>query len=306
MPKSRRTPPWLVDCESIPQEDESPTRLSIFIRCVLEDIVPFIDTLPNSAPSSSAQPKPWTYKATKHFSASTAAVESYERVTSATDLEAIKGNCLPSSLVWACRRSVHKDAREPGTACWAEFVRSFRDEHSAVEQQFRPSVLAARIPWTWDCSGVEEFEVCGARWGRFSVQIAEAKHDLVAMLKKRVFAVIQVTAEVVSPKGDGEFIVVSVPTKCFGQSKLAVFSKEKGLVRAAYASVERVKRMSTRATLGDEAEFVIEWIMATTSDARGNLPPWLQTKLVTGVVSKDVNLFMDWITKEREKGARTQ
>lgn len=43
----------------------------------------------------------------------------------------------------------------------------------------------------------------------------------------------------------------------------------------------------------------IEWIMATTSDAKGWLPMWAQKMGVPGAVVKDVGLFVKWVSEHR-------
>ena len=59
-----------------------------------------------------------------------------------------------------------------------------------------------------------------------------------------------------------------------------------------YTSVERCRRNMQEAS-------VTEWVMATASDAKGNLPMWTQKLGVPGAVLKDVGLFMGWTTKRR-------
>ena len=41
--------------------------------------------------------------------------------------------------------------------------------------------------------------------------------------------------------------------------------------------------------------------MCTASNAKGNLPEWVQKLAVPGAVKKDVGLFMDWIDTVRNK-----
>ena len=39
--------------------------------------------------------------------------------------------------------------------------------------------------------------------------------------------------------------------------------------------------------------------MATASDAKGNLPHWVQRRGVPGAIAKDVGLFMKWTAGRR-------
>ncbi|EXJ96331.1 hypothetical protein A1O1_01457 [Capronia coronata CBS 617.96] len=90
--------------------------------------------------------------------------------------------------------------------------------------------------------------------------------------------------------------------------------QRKRVVMGAYAAVETVRRKRNRSsssssTTGQqtrgqaqaqangktENQHEIEWIMATASDAKGNLPLWMQKMGVPGAVAKDVGYFMKWI-----------
>lgn len=76
----------------------------------------------------------------------------------------------------------------------------------------------------------------------------------------------------------------------------------KNTIFAHYASVERV-RLLPPATTDANAERRIEWIMATTSDAGGQIPQWVQRSWTMGGVPKavvaDVGLFLGWIDQKR-------
>ncbi|KAK7745018.1 hypothetical protein SLS53_003253 [Cytospora paraplurivora] len=235
---------------------------------------------------------------------------------------------------WACRRSVHVDEPEKGTASWAEFVGCIRDLHAETEDAFTPNVLAHRTAVAWEGGsgapgqgqgqGLRDLvvEAGGIAWGGLGLRIVEMKHKVPGPLKPRVFPVLQLVATAVAAAapvggaGDGvtgadtatngttpgaardEFIVVSVTISDFAEGPLksrAGLSAEKGVVVGAYAAVERVRRL---AGSGQK----IEWLMATASDAKGILPMWVQTRAVPGQIAKDVGLFLGWIARERGKG----
>lgn len=61
----------------------------------------------------------------------------------------------------------------------------------------------------------------------------------------------------------------------------------------AYASIELCRLVT------DQGVEMVEWIMATTSDAKGWLPMWVQKLGVPGAISKDVTYFMNWIAGRR-------
>jgi len=47
----------------------------------------------------------------------------------------------------------------------------------------------------------------------------------------------------------------------------------------------------------------VEWIMATASDAKGNLPMAVQKLGVPGAIVNDVGFFMKWIAEKRASAA---
>jgi hypothetical protein len=46
---------------------------------------------------------------------------------------------------WVCRRSVHRDARERGTAGWDEFKRGFKERHVETEAAFTGTVVGHEV-----------------------------------------------------------------------------------------------------------------------------------------------------------------
>ncbi|TDZ73098.1 hypothetical protein CTRI78_v001262 [Colletotrichum trifolii] len=283
---------WGLRTEQLPAPGATAADLAPFFIAVLQEAVPFIDAV--APKDGTARPAEWKAKGTKSFSESTAPVELYERVVSVSELEKEAArNGLAAGVTaaetWACRRSVHKDRPGKGTAAWVEFVKCFKDDHVEAEKAFTPNVLVAREALTWDCAGVS-VEEGGLAWEDFRVGVSEIKHKLAVPLNNRVFPELILSAKA---KDVDEFIVVSIPVSDLATSDYGGLVKEKGVVVAAYVSVERVRRLPTGA---------IEWIMATASDAKGVLPAWLQAKAVIGVVAKDVALFLGWIAEEREKG----
>ena len=67
--------------------------------------------------------------------------------------------------------------------------------------------------------------------------------------------------------------------------------KKKRAVLGQYAAVEKVR------LVGQD----IEWVMATASDAKGNLPMFAQKIAMPGAVAKDVGFLMKWLG-DRRKG----
>ncbi|KAL0938836.1 uncharacterized protein CTRU02_205446 [Colletotrichum truncatum] len=283
---------WGIRTEQLPPPRATAADLAPFLIAVLQEAVPFIDAV--APKDGTSRPSEWKAKGAKSYPESTAQVELYERIIASAELEKEAArNQLPNASItaetWACRRSIHKDRPSKGTAAWEEFVKCFKDDHVEAEKAFTPNVIQTREALTWDCTGVT-VEEGGLVWCDFKVAVSEIKHKLGMPLKNRVFPELILSAKA---KDIDEFIVVSIPISDLSSSDYGGLVNEKGVVVAAYASVERIRRLPTGA---------IEWIMSTASDAKGILPVWIQAKAVLGVVAKDVALFLGWIAEEREKG----
>lgn len=118
-----------------------------------------------------------------------------------------------------------------------------------------------------------------------------------------------------------KFVVVTVPVQLKGV-KAAFYgsgrnSKEgkderqkREVVQGLYAAVEVCTlRNKATAAAGDtakggepaEEEEEIEWIMSTASDAKGNMPMWVQKLAMPGQLPKDVSYFMKWIRSVDEE-----
>lgn len=74
----------------------------------------------------------------------------------------------------------------------------------------------------------------------------------------------------------------------------------KNTIFASYASVERVRSLPPNNGSNGRN---IEWTMATTSDAGGLIPQWVQRSWTMGGVPKavvaDVGLFLGWTARQR-------
>ncbi|KAF4635567.1 hypothetical protein G7Y89_g2533 [Cudoniella acicularis] len=272
------------DSGSVPAPD-----IKSFLENVLSESIPFIDGVaPKSGGSST-----WKVKGSpKKFPSSEAPVHIYEWIVPGKELDKVEGMSKFSAdrkdETWFCRRSCHRNIAEKGTASWEEFIRSFKEHHAKSEEAFTPTVIGAREAMKWDTSGIE-IEAAGGKWNNITVVVEEMKHRIDPKpLKNRTFPVIQVAA---SLEGTDEFVVISIPLADFAKSPFAEFAKDKSLVVAAYAAIERVRVLPSN---GD-----VEWIMATASDAKGVLPQWMQNLAVPGAVAKDVELFLSWIPSQR-------
>lgn len=263
--------------------------LAKFIDEILTEAIPFIDGV---APKSGS-PSTWNTKGSpKKYASSEAPVYLYEKVVSGKDLDKMEGRSRSAGSkdeTWYCRRSCHRNSAEKGTASWQEFTHSFKEHHAETEDAFTETVIGARQAMSWDTSGIE-VDVHGGKWNNIVVVVEEMTHRIDPKpLKNRTFPVVQISASL----GVEEFLVVSIPLYDFNKSPYAEAAKDKSLVMASYASVERIR------VLPNNGE--IEWIMATASDAGGVLPQWMQNLAVPGKVAKDVDMFLAWIPSTRSK-----
>lgn len=74
-----------------------------------------------------------------------------------------------------------------------------------------------------------------------------------------------------------QFLVISLPS---------THGVAPDVTRAEYCAIEMVTYI--------EAEGHVEWIMAQCSDAKGNIPRWIQERSVTSSVVADVPCFVKW------------
>jgi hypothetical protein len=269
--------------------------LKDFITNVLSEAVPFIDGVAPKDGSAST----WKSKGSpKVYSSSEAPVYLYERRVAGADLDQIEGMSQFSAdrkdETWFCRRSCHKDKSRIRTASWGEFKHAFKEHHSESEKAFTPTVIGQREAIRWDTAGIE-VQVRGELWVNTLMVVEEMTHKIDPKpLKNRTFPVVQVAAELA---GTDEFLVVSIPLTDFEKSPYSEYTRDKSLVVAAYASVERIRVIRN---VGE-----VEWLMATASNAGGVLPQWVQNLAVPSAVAKDVDLFLSWIAMQRNSNGKT-
>ncbi|WVF68469.1 hypothetical protein IAT40_003236 [Kwoniella sp. CBS 6097] len=109
----------------------------------------------------------------------------------------------------------------------------------------------------------------------------------------RTFIVLLLSRELKdTPKGERAFMNISIPfdhPDCKEKT-----GNEKSRVRGKYVSVERVRELDG----GD----VVEWRMATSSDAGGNIPQFVTNRSLPGSIAEDVPSFLGWMVKRFPEG----
>lgn len=287
---------WGIQNAQLPEVTATAEELTPLLTSILLEAVPFIDDVPSA--KQSPYTSSWQTKGSRNFPHSEAPVYLYERTVSAKELrEVARENHLPGPSTtpklepetWFLRRSVHADSATTGTASWQEWYKCFKESHAETEREFTPTVLSTRLEREWDCRGVE-VDVDGETWGDWTLRLEESVHKMPTPLRNRVFPVLQATASVL---GKRKFMVVQIAARdVTGMGMGAGEGRQGESVCAAYTSIERLK---------DNGEG-IEWVMGTTSDAKGLLPPWVQRMALPGMIAKDVDMFLGWIATKRQQG----
>ncbi|GAB7354794.1 hypothetical protein MBLNU459_g5187t1 [Dothideomycetes sp. NU459] len=199
---------------------------------------------------------------------------------------------------WFARTSLHEDKAEQGTASWDEFESGLLDNHGQHEMEYTPDVFDAYKVLSWD-EQLAALDGKIGKWEKVGLSIYEMCHHIPPPLNNRVFSVVVVTARSVSAEHPS-FLVVQIPVDISkvpqsmysnGKNKESgdTAQKKKPVVVGQYVSIERCEKKEAH----------VEWQMATASDAKGNLPMWMQKMGVPGAIIKDVGLFIDWTSNNR-------
>lgn len=283
---------WGIQNAQLPAPAATGEELAQLLTSILLEAVPFIADVPSA--KQSPYTSSWKTKGSRHFPYSEAPVFLYERTVPADTLQEVaREHHLPGISTapklqpetWFLRRSVHADVAATGTASWDEWVKCFKASHAEVEREFTPSVLSTRVDREWDCRGVE-VDLDGETWADWTLKLEESVHKMPAPLRNRVFPVLQATAAV---RGRRKFLVVQIGA---GDVTGGAGEARRGEnVCGAYTSIEMLR------DTGDGTE----WIMGTTSDAKGVLPAWVQRMATPGMVAKDVDMFLSWIARQRRR-----
>ena len=285
-----------------------------------------VEVLTYSIPASTLQTAPWSSPAHK------------DNDTNGSHGSQVVSRAQPQPLPtehWFARRSVHsnvssKSPSNPGHASWEEFIYGLRDNHSKHEEDFTPTVYDARhvVDWSGQLHKLdEEGSLRREGFQDVSMSIYEMCHKIPPPLNNRCFGVLVVTGTVLGdsyPGGsssatsgggwfeEGEkekFVAVTVPIQLGTGVRKAFYTngrnikegdnpmRKQEVVQGLYCAVETCTLRQKKDGNGDE----VEWIMATASDAKGNLPMFIQKMALPGAVPKDVSFFMSWIKTVDEK-----
>lgn len=228
---------------------------------------------------------------------------------------------------WVARQSEHVDASTKGTASWSEFEAGLRTNHAEHEMDYTPSVSGVERLLEWSGQDIGEVELDGVTYKDVVFESAclslktprDTFPDICAvnlithsfnpsvLISPRSFISLTISAAYDSPQSEEQtstkgFITLQIPlrsdpssTPSSLQQKIAS-SAPRRTIFANYASVERVSLLPAEPRS-------IEWTMATTSDAGGSIPQWVQRNWTLGGVPRavvaDVGLFIGWTMRRR-------
>ncbi|EAW11806.1 SRPBCC family protein [Aspergillus clavatus NRRL 1] len=212
---------------------------------------------------------------------------------------------------WACRKSIHEDAVVEGSASFDEFRAGLRDNHAENERAYTPSVAALNRLLDWPI----EPEIDG--WERVVMQVNLITHKFhpSVLISPRTFISLLVSADLPDPVAKG-FVTVQIPLTADPVETIPRALREKiaasaprNAIFASYASVEQVLSLPFAVRSNSDArssrKYVaqVEWTMATTSDAGGAIPRWVQQSWTLGgvprAITADVGLFIKWTGHRR-------
>ncbi|RDK40470.1 hypothetical protein M752DRAFT_328490 [Aspergillus phoenicis ATCC 13157] len=195
----------------------------------------------------------------------------------------------------AQRQSRRRLLAVTGSASWEEFRSGLRENHSENEMDYTPSVTSVVRLVEWP----SEVDVEGG-WGKVDVHVNLITHTFhpTILIAPRSFLVLVISADRAAAAGERQgFVTIQIP--------LAVESSPEAVRKEIMAAVPRNTIFASYASVEEvvATESGLQWTMATTSDAGGAIPRWIQRSWTMGGVPKavvaDVGLFLAWTARRR-------
>ncbi|EER41944.1 conserved hypothetical protein [Histoplasma capsulatum var. duboisii H88] len=202
---------------------------------------------------------------------------------------------------WFARRTVLDNRTTMGNASFQEFVEGLKDSHLMNEMEYEPNITAVEDIAKWDCSGVE---VEGG-WSGVGASLSLVTHTFqpASVISPRVFLAMVITAftppEPPTSTTPSAFINIQLPIHV--SAIRPALPLPKNAVLGKYVSVEMVRVLADADDAAGPGK--IEWRMATSSQAGGWIPRFLQHSSIPNAIAKDVGLFLKWVDERRAKKA---
>ncbi|KAJ5752451.1 hypothetical protein N7520_009368 [Penicillium odoratum] len=287
---------------SIPANDSRP-ELRSFVQTALQEALELLHSIPSSF---TADPK---LRPSPPCEAKVKLLRNWRKLP---DADANKSRNKPE--FWVCRQSEHVNAEAKGTASWSEFETGLRSNHAEHEMDYTPSVTGVEKLLEWTRDEIGEVEVDGLLFKDVDVEINLITHTFHpgALIAPRSFISLTISAtcdslqapEQLQGHASKGFVTVQIPLLSALSStpdnlrQRITSAVPKRTIFANYASVEQVTLLPS-----DSGPGRIEWTMATTSDAGGSIPQWVQRNWTMGGVPRavvaDVGLFIGWTMRRR-------
>ncbi|KIP12281.1 hypothetical protein PHLGIDRAFT_98205 [Phlebiopsis gigantea 11061_1 CR5-6] len=174
---------------------------------------------------------------------------------------------------WHCRVSEHS----PDEATFDDFWSRLAVNKGQNEMKYVSEIKKATL--------IKQISPSQAIWSMY--------YHFPAPVSPRVFTVLQtIQLKEDSPRTG---IIVSIAVDLSADPSLAKL-EEKG-VHGHYVSVERIQEL-------DNGK--IEWRLATSSRAEGNIPQFLTERSMATSISRDVPGFLTWLKSEKEKASAVE
>ncbi|KAJ5915439.1 hypothetical protein N7466_011372 [Penicillium verhagenii] len=309
MPLIRLHPHLFSDLPAHPSLPDNASRpdLQLFIRIAVREAIELLHSVPSSFKEDPEM---------RVSKPAIAKVKLFRNWRKLSDEDVSEKDNKPE--FWVCRQSEHPSFEVPGTASWPEFQAGLRTNHAENEMEYTPSVTHVESLLAWERAQTGEAEVNGLIYKDIDVEINLITHTFhpTAIISPRSFISLTISAsydcptptqadEVLRGLPIQGFITIQIPLSWDESStpenlrqKIAFVSPKKAIF-ANYASVELVNYLTPR----DNKTSRVEWTMATTSDAKGKIPQWVQRSWALGGVPRavvaDVGLFMKWTEARR-------
>ncbi|KAJ5806235.1 uncharacterized protein N7503_003837 [Penicillium pulvis] len=286
------------------QNNDTRPELQSYIRTALQEALKLLHSVPSSF---TADPK---LRSSSPSEAKVKLLRNWRKLPEDVNKKSNKPE------FWVCRQSEHVDAEAKGTASWSEFETGLRSNHAEHEMDYTPSVTGVERLLQWSRNETGEVEVDGLVFKDVDVEINLITHTFHpgALIAPRSFISLTISAAYDNPQlAQGApskgFVTVQIPLQSNPSStpddlhQKIVSAVPKRTIFANYASVEQVNLLPP----GDNGPSRIEWTMATTSDAGGSIPQWVQRNWTMGGVPRavvaDVGLFIGWTMRRRTAGS---
>ncbi|KAJ5612801.1 hypothetical protein N7510_005995 [Penicillium lagena] len=319
MPLIQLSPHPFASLPAHPSLPSSPSRpeLSQFVTTALREAISLLDTTIPSTLTADSKPR-----SSPPSHAKVKLLRGWRKPADSDSPQVRNGS--GKGEFWVCRQSEHVDSAAPGTASWEEFEDGLRQDHAKHEMEYTPSVTGVERLLQWEGPEMEtELEVEGVVYTDFEVEVNLITHTFRpgALIAPRSFLSLTVSAKTSDKLGTEQsppgFLTIqislhpdpsSTPTELHQRIHSVV---PRRAIFANYASVERVvsRRSSTQGGSNPDTtgSSHVQWTMATTSDAGGSIPQWVQRNWTLGGVPRavvaDVGLFIGWTDQERKKRA---